>query len=125
MDFGQEATPPPIPQQASPRRGLPRFRFAEHPLFHLGLLAATFFTTTISGGAFTDSGGLLGRGHFADGLPFSIPLLLILWSHELGHYFMCRRYGLAATLPYFIPSAFFSLIVAYSALILITQPIPT
>jgi membrane-associated protease RseP (regulator of RpoE activity) len=123
MDSGQEATPPPIPQPGSPRRDLPRFRFAEHPLFHLGLLVATFFTTTISGGAFTDSGGLLGRGRFADGLSFSIPLLLILGSHELGHYFMCRRYGLAATLPYFIPSPFLNLIGTFGALIRIKEPI--
>lgn len=38
-----------------------------------------------------------------DGLSFSIPLLFILVSHEMGHYVMCRRYGVAATLPFFLP----------------------
>lgn len=106
-----------------PRRRL-RFRIPEHPLFHLALLAATFLTTTLAGGAvFTDNGGLLGKGHFSDGFAFSIPLLVILGSHEMGHYLMCRRYGLAATLPYFIPSPFLSLIGTFGALIRIKEPI--
>jgi membrane-associated protease RseP (regulator of RpoE activity) len=37
------------------------------------------------------------------GAPFAISLLSILGAHELGHYFMCRKYGVEATLPYFIP----------------------
>jgi membrane-associated protease RseP (regulator of RpoE activity) len=37
------------------------------------------------------------------GLPFAAALLGILLAHELGHYFMARRLGLAASLPYFIP----------------------
>ena len=53
---------------------------------------------------FHDAGGWLGGGRFADGFAFSIPLLTILGVHELGHYVMCRRYGLAATLPIFLPS---------------------
>ena len=37
------------------------------------------------------------------GLKFSIPLLTILWCHELGHYIAARRHGLTATPPFFIP----------------------
>jgi membrane-associated protease RseP (regulator of RpoE activity) len=37
------------------------------------------------------------------GLSFSLPLLAILLAHELGHYVACRRYGIPATLPYFLP----------------------
>jgi len=76
----------------------------EHPLFHLLLLALTFLTATLVGGLYTSSGGLLAGGRFFDGLPFSLPLLTILGIHELGHFLVCRRYGIAATLPYFLPS---------------------
>jgi membrane-associated protease RseP (regulator of RpoE activity) len=101
-----------------------RFRFPEHPLFHLFLLATTFVTTTIAGAAaFTDAGGPLRGGRFSDGLSFSIPLLLILGLHELGHYAMCRYYGLAATLPYFIPSPLINLIGTFGAVIRIKEPI--
>ena len=43
--------------------------------------------------------------------------------HELGHYVMCRRYGVAATLPYFLPSPFPNLIGTFGALIRIKEPI--
>src|SRR5215468_8052919 len=110
--------PPDRALQQARRR---RFRIPEHPLFHLALLAATFVTTTLAGAlVFNDSRGPL---KFADGLTFSIPLLLILGSHEMGHYLMCRHYGIAATLPYFIPSPFLNLIGTFGALIRIKEPI--
>jgi len=36
-------------------------------------------------------------------LTFALPLILILGSHELGHYFTSRAYKVDASLPYFIP----------------------
>ncbi|HYG65815.1 MAG TPA: site-2 protease family protein [Thermoanaerobaculia bacterium] len=86
------------------------------------LFLLTFFTTTTLGPAVylwtrtdmtTDllpwmSPGVI-RGVWSDpfllrlGLSFSVPVLLILLAHELGHYIACRRYGLSATLPYFLP----------------------
>lgn len=38
------------------------------------------------------------------GLSFSIPLLMILLCHELGHFFACRRHRIPCTLPYFLPA---------------------
>ena len=38
------------------------------------------------------------------GLSFSLSLLFILISHEMGHYVACRLYGVDATLPFFIPT---------------------
>lgn len=35
---------------------------------------------------------------------YTVVLLAILLAHEMGHYLTCRRYGLTATLPYFIPA---------------------
>ncbi|MEO0108183.1 MAG: site-2 protease family protein [candidate division WOR-3 bacterium] len=37
------------------------------------------------------------------GAPFALALLLILGSHELGHYWAARHYGVDASLPYFLP----------------------
>ncbi len=45
-----------------------------------------------------------GDTHLLAGLQFSLPLLFILLAHEFGHYFDCRRWGVEASLPYFLPS---------------------
>ena len=39
----------------------------------------------------------------AGGLAFAVPLMLILTTHELGHFFQTLRYHVPASLPYFIP----------------------
>jgi len=39
-----------------------------------------------------------------DGLSFSLSLIFILISHEMGHYIACRIYRVDATLPFFIPT---------------------
>lgn len=81
---------------------------------HITLFLATLVSTTMVGGLVW--GGLPEdmarltlvqlmtdpRVVFA-GLKFSIPLLTILWCHELGHYIAARRHGLTATPPFFIP----------------------
>jgi len=42
--------------------------------------------------------------HLVYGLSFSISLLFILVSHEMGHYIACRIYRVDATLPFFLPT---------------------
>jgi membrane-associated protease RseP (regulator of RpoE activity) len=37
------------------------------------------------------------------GPAYSIAIMLILLGHEMGHYFMSRKYGMRATLPFFLP----------------------
>lgn len=89
------------------------------------LLALTFFTATTLGSVFwvstqtdvtTSLVPLLSPGTIATvwhspellatGLTFSIPLLLILFAHEMGHLLVCRHYGLPATAPFFLPAPF-------------------
>ena len=38
------------------------------------------------------------------GLSFSIPLMLILFAHEMGHYLTSRYHNVDVSLPYFIPA---------------------
>ena len=58
-------------------------------IIHLVLFILTLLSTWLTGG-----------------LGYSIPIMLILLGHELGHYFMSRRHGMRATLPFFLPFPF-------------------
>lgn len=87
------------------------------------LFAVTVFTTTTLGAGWylstrtdviSDLGWFLSRDMIQAvwsnpelkeiGFAFSLPALLILLVHELGHYFACRRYGIAVTPPFFLPA---------------------
>jgi membrane-associated protease RseP (regulator of RpoE activity) len=59
------------------------------------------------------------------GLTFSAALLAILTSHEAGHYIACRRYGVDATLPFFIPAPPLMLAGTFGAFIKIRAPLPS
>jgi membrane-associated protease RseP (regulator of RpoE activity) len=59
--------------------------------------------------------------HLLLGIPFAGTLMLILMAHEMGHYLYCKRYGVWATLPFFIPAP--SLIGTFGAFIRIKSPI--
>lgn len=87
---------------------------------HLLLFILTFFTTTLAG----SNGSISRESILSSGLPFSITLILILLSHEMGHYLAARKFGLSATLPFFIPIPhFISLIGTLGAVIKIQSPI--
>ena len=57
------------------------------------------------------------------GLPFSLTLMFILFSHEMGHYLYARHYRVYATPPFFVP--FPSLIGTLGAFIRIKGSIPS
>jgi membrane-associated protease RseP (regulator of RpoE activity) len=59
------------------------------------------------------------------GLMFAGALLAILAAHESGHYIACRRYGVDATLPFFIPAPPLFLAGTFGAFIKIKSPIPS
>jgi len=113
---------------------------AQRLALHVALFALTLLTTTIVGAgleqSFRDGAPIdLDRSllvfvdfprHPAvllDGLPFSLTLLLILLGHEMGHYITCLRYGIDASLPYFLPAP--TLIGTFGAFIRIRSPIYT
>ena len=57
------------------------------------------------------------------GIPFSFTLLVILFTHEMGHYIACKIYGIDVSYPYFIPAP--TLIGTFGAFIRIRSPITT
>src|SRR5277367_2465489 len=57
------------------------------------------------------------------GLPFSLTLMFILFSHEMGHYLYARHYRVYSTPPFFVP--FPSLIGTLGAFIRLKSPIPS
>ncbi len=44
--------------------------------------------------------------YFVGGPIYSVAIMSILLAHEMGHYVMCKRHGIPATLPFFIPMPF-------------------
>ncbi|HKZ02310.1 MAG TPA: site-2 protease family protein [Pyrinomonadaceae bacterium] len=67
----------------------------------------------------------LNQSVLAQGLTFSLTLLAILTAHEMGHYLACRRYGVKATLPFFIPAPPLFLAGTFGAFIKIRSVIPS
>src|ERR1051325_2075863 len=111
---------------------------------HILLLLLTFFTTLVVGArleynflhnqpAFTLQDDTLpmfplswiyhAPSRLLLGVPFAGTLMAILLAHEMGHYVFCMRYGVNATLPYFIPAP--TLIGTLGAFIRIKSPIPS
>ncbi|MFC1851498.1 site-2 protease family protein [candidate division CSSED10-310 bacterium] len=88
------------------------------------LFSLTFVTTTASGSLQRGSYPFDSWADFSQGLLFSGPLLFILMSHEMGHYLMCRRHGVAVTPPFFIPLPPYFFIGTLGAFIRIKQVIP-
>ncbi len=69
-----------------------------HPLVGHDVLSAVR-----AGGSFFPQFLQLGEATTLSGWRFALPLLGILLVHELGHYFVARRYGIDASPPYFLP----------------------
>ena len=114
-------SPPPLGRLA--RRGRPF-----PPAVNLACFLATLGSTVVAGALMTlDDWSwraarevLLGPRYWTLGVPYSLSLLLILGSHEMGHYVACRIYRIEASLPFFLPSPF--LFGTFGAVIRIRAP---
>lgn len=85
---------------------------------HAILLVLTLLSTTVAGAVLSDPAPLSAAGgalsipllremfpaDVAAGILYSIPLLLILFCHEMGHYGVARWYRMDVSPPYFLPS---------------------
>ncbi len=101
-----------VPEQRIPQ-SRPRRRKIWLPV---GLFAATC-VTTLAAGAFGGAEGLLYvlmhgiegswleflREATVNGLKYALPVMTILFCHEMGHFLQAWRYGVRASLPFFIP----------------------
>ncbi|KXA94481.1 hypothetical protein AKJ36_02820 [candidate division MSBL1 archaeon SCGC-AAA259I07] len=91
---------------------------------HYILLAATILTTLTAGAR------MFGINIFENplsiwrGWPFSAAILLILGSHELGHFFLSAERDVVATPPYFIPVPPPFILGTLGAVIRMKSPIP-
>ena len=89
------------------------------------MLAAATVTTFWSGLYLSDQ-SLPTREFLLQALTFPAALFSILMAHELGHFLACRRHGLDATLPMFLPAPPFPIgLGTFGAFIRIRSPIRT
>ena len=85
---------------------------------HIILFVLTVITTFVTGLSF--------GGDIVSAVSFSVALLFILGSHEMGHYYYGKKYGVDITPPYFIPAPpIISPIGTFGAFIKIKSPIST
>lgn len=68
---------------------------SDKPKLNVILFIATCFTTFAT--------GWFSHGYWQAGLWYGAAIIAILLSHEMGHYLMCRKHGIRATLPFFLP----------------------
>ncbi len=105
------------------RRPETRFRGVH---LNLLLLVVTIGTTWVAGAVnwefYTDTPWLSIDSMLWGFLSFTVPLLLILGAHEMGHYLTARRHHVRASLPFFIPSV--PILGTFGAFISMRDPIP-
>jgi membrane-associated protease RseP (regulator of RpoE activity) len=95
------------------------------PLLNAFLLVATIITTVAAGAVWEDRHPLSHPEAMLAGLPFGLTLIAILLVHEMGHYVMCLRHGVNASLPYFVPAPpLFPLVGTFGAFIRIRSRFP-
>ena len=91
------------------------------PPIHVILFFATILTTLLAGTLMEGGNPFKLPSDLLLGIPFSFTLMLILGTHEFGHYILARMHKIDATLPYFIPAPTF--IGTFGAFIKIKSPI--
>jgi membrane-associated protease RseP (regulator of RpoE activity) len=111
---------PPLPVVRPPSAW---HRWGRNLLLFVLTAVSVFLTGGLQSATLPDGRTLWALDLYA-GLRLVAGLLAILFAHEMGHYVMCRRYGVDATLPFFLPAPFFSMVGTLGAFIRIKSPIP-
>lgn len=101
-----ESFPPPS-RPAPISRPAPASDGAREPTFNWRTNAILFALTVLSvffvGQAWTARPGMTSLQAWVSAWKFAVPLLVILVTHELGHYVAARLHRVPASLPYFLP----------------------
>ena len=71
---------------------------------HILLFMLTVFSTLLAGALMQGANVISNPISIFKGMPFSLTLLLILGTHEFGHYYYAQKHNVEASLPYFIPA---------------------
>ena len=103
-------------------------RYIDRPKIALPIILFTLTViTTMASGALFEGINIFSKPMMIlHGAPFSFSLLLILGTHELGHYIASKRHGVVTTLPMFIPAPPIPpMIGTFGAVIRIKSPITT
>ena len=100
------------------------------PFIHIAFFLITVLSTMYVGslhyaGFSTDFVDTIPTVSFLQGAWYSVTVLTILGTHEMGHYLACRYYGVDASLPYFIPAPPFFLAGTFGAVIRMRERVPT
>jgi len=100
------------------------FRIPKISRIHWVLFISTIFTTLLAGAMMEGASVFNNPLDILKGFPFSMTLMLILGTHEFGHYYYAQKHKVEATLPYFLPAPpFLFLIGTFGAFIKIKSPI--
>jgi membrane-associated protease RseP (regulator of RpoE activity) len=83
--------------------------------------AGLFFAQSFVSAAGASGASLLDPRVVGLGFLYALALMTILTGHEIGHYRTCRRYGILATYPFFLPGPPF--LGTFGAFIRIKSPV--
>jgi len=67
------------------------------------LASATVVTTMIAGSFLFGANPFSNPIEILKGLPYTLAIMFVLGSHEMGHYVVAKLHGMKTSLPYFIP----------------------
>ncbi len=95
--MSEEVLPDAAEEPVSAKAEDKRFFLRREPWLQLVLFLLTICSTMFAGALITPG------EHLLRGWRYSVPLLAILVTHELGHYLQARRHRVDASLPYFLP----------------------
>jgi membrane-associated protease RseP (regulator of RpoE activity) len=103
--------PVPTPSDDSTFPGLRRPR-VRRPWLNVVLLGLTTLSLSVAGGLVAEPPDIEPSELatpwgwlrvIVAGVPYAFWVLLIVGSHEMGHFVACRRHGVPVSLPYFLP----------------------